>query len=62
MFNNVKRCQDAKCFSFTSICFSFFSQVYMINLKRRPLRRQRMLASLEQLGMKVKVLDAVDGK
>ena len=34
----------------------------MINLKRRPLRRKRMMASLRELGIKVKLVDAVDGK
>ncbi|KAK3739374.1 hypothetical protein QZH41_015762, partial [Actinostola sp. cb2023] len=39
-----------------------FDEIYMINLKRRPLRRRRMMASLEELGIKVKIVDAVDGK
>ncbi|XP_031561834.1 procollagen galactosyltransferase 2-like isoform X2 [Actinia tenebrosa] len=36
-------------------------EIYMINLKRRPLRRRRMLASLKELGIDVKLVDAVDG-
>lgn len=39
-----------------------FDEIYLINLKRRPLRRKRMLASLKELGISVKMLDAVDGK
>lgn len=39
-----------------------FDEIYLINLKRRPLRRRRMLASLKEMGISVKLLDAVDGK
>jgi len=39
-----------------------FDEIYLINLKRRPLRRKRMLASLKELGISVKLFDAVDGK
>lgn len=39
-----------------------FDEIYLINLKRRPLRRRRMLASLKELGISVKLMDAVDGK
>ncbi|XP_023930277.1 procollagen galactosyltransferase 1 isoform X1 [Lingula anatina] len=39
-----------------------FDQIYMINLVRRPERRERMVASLDELGLKVKIVDAVDGK
>lgn len=39
-----------------------FDEIYLINLKRRPVRRKRMLASLKELGIKVKMFDAVDGK
>ena len=39
-----------------------FDEIYMINLKRRPLRRQRMLQSLKWLGIEAKEFDAVDGK
>lgn len=38
------------------------TQVYLINLKRRPDRRDCMLRSLEVLGIDVTVTDAVDGK
>lgn len=37
-------------------------QIYLINLRRRPDRRQRMLLSLNELEVDVKVVDAVDGK
>ncbi|XP_028515953.1 probable inactive glycosyltransferase 25 family member 3 [Exaiptasia diaphana] len=39
-----------------------FDEIYVINLKRRPLRRKRMVASLAELGIKAKFIDAVDGK
>ncbi|XP_078459593.1 procollagen galactosyltransferase 1-like [Lampetra planeri] len=39
-----------------------FDEVYMINLKRRPERRLRMLRSLEEQQIQCKVVDAVDGK
>ncbi|CAM4595492.1 unnamed protein product [Leuciscus chuanchicus] len=39
-----------------------FNQVYLINLKRREDRRDRMLRSLEVLGIDVTLTDAVDGK
>ncbi|EDO43389.1 predicted protein [Nematostella vectensis] len=39
-----------------------FDEIYMINLKRRPLRRRRMMASLAELGIQAKPVDAVDGK
>ncbi|XP_051722782.1 procollagen galactosyltransferase 2 [Ctenopharyngodon idella] len=39
-----------------------FNQVYLINLKRREDRRDRMLRSLEALGIDVTLTDAVDGK
>lgn len=39
-----------------------FDKVFMINLRRRTKRRNRMLACFEELGLDVKVLDAVDGK
>uniref|UniRef100_A0A7N9B1H9 Cerebral endothelial cell adhesion molecule n=1 Tax=Mastacembelus armatus TaxID=205130 RepID=A0A7N9B1H9_9TELE len=37
------------------------SQIYLINLRRRPDRRDRMLFSLNELEIDVKVVDAVDG-
>ncbi|XP_046336302.1 inactive glycosyltransferase 25 family member 3-like [Haliotis rufescens] len=39
-----------------------FDQVYVINLLRRPERRQRMIATMYDLGIQVKFVDAVDGK
>ncbi|KAG9483365.1 procollagen galactosyltransferase 2 [Eleutherodactylus coqui] len=39
-----------------------FDEVYMINLKRRMDRRVRMLRSLYELKIQVKIFDAVDGK
>ncbi|VDI31941.1 collagen beta-1,O-galactosyltransferase [Mytilus galloprovincialis] len=39
-----------------------FDQVYMINLLRRPERRQRMLDAFKELGIQAKIIDAVDGK
>lgn len=36
-------------------------QVYLINLRRRPDRRERMLWSLYELEISAKVVDAVDG-
>lgn len=39
-----------------------FDEVYLINLKRRTERRERMLKSLSELGINAKLLDAVDGK
>ena len=37
-------------------------QIYLINLRRRADRRERMLLSLNELEVDVKVVDAVDGK
>ena len=39
-----------------------FDEVYMINLERRPERRNRMLALLDMIGIDVRVFDAVDGR
>ncbi|XP_033732543.1 procollagen galactosyltransferase 1-like isoform X2 [Pecten maximus] len=39
-----------------------FDEIYMINLVRRPLRRERMLRSLKELGLQVTIFDAVDGR
>uniref|UniRef100_A0A3B5QJV2 Cerebral endothelial cell adhesion molecule n=1 Tax=Xiphophorus maculatus TaxID=8083 RepID=A0A3B5QJV2_XIPMA len=36
-------------------------QIYLINLRRRPDRRDRMLYSLNELEVDVKVVDAIDG-
>ncbi|KAH9500757.1 Procollagen galactosyltransferase 1 [Bulinus truncatus] len=39
-----------------------FDEIYMINLKRRPARRFRMLTAFDYLGIDAKIIDAVDGK
>ncbi|XP_001608141.2 glycosyltransferase 25 family member [Nasonia vitripennis] len=39
-----------------------FSNVYMINLLRRPERRRRMMSCLNELGIQVEIIDAVDGR
>lgn len=39
-----------------------FDQIYLINLARRVERRDRMFRSFEELGLKVKLFEAVDGK
>ncbi|KAK7094496.1 procollagen galactosyltransferase 1-like [Littorina saxatilis] len=39
-----------------------FDQVYMINLERRPDRRERMVNAFEILGIDAKLVPAVDGK
>ncbi|XP_059143528.1 glycosyltransferase 25 family member-like [Physella acuta] len=39
-----------------------FDEIYMINLKRRPARRFRMLKAFEYLDLDVKIIDAFDGK
>lgn len=39
-----------------------FDRIFMINLKRRPERRKRMMACFDLLGLDVTTLDAVDGK
>lgn len=44
------------------IHLSPLSQIYLINLRRRLDRRDRMLFSLNELEIDVKVVDAVDGK
>ncbi|XP_012689568.2 probable inactive glycosyltransferase 25 family member 3 [Clupea harengus] len=38
-----------------------FDEIYLINLRRRPERRERMMWSLYELGINAKVVDAVDG-
>ncbi|NXU07199.1 GT253 glycosyltransferase, partial [Buphagus erythrorhynchus] len=38
-----------------------FDEIFLINLVRRPDRRQRMLASLQELEIVPRVVDAVDG-
>jgi len=40
---------------------TFFDQIYLINLNKRPRRRLTMLQEMDQLGIKVKVVPAVDG-
>ncbi|KAI5612643.1 procollagen galactosyltransferase 2, partial [Silurus asotus] len=39
-----------------------FDEIYIINLRRRMDRRERMLCTLDVLGIEVTVTDAVDGK
>ncbi|OWF49716.1 procollagen galactosyltransferase 1-like isoform X2 [Mizuhopecten yessoensis] len=39
-----------------------FDEIYMINLVRRPERRQRMMEALKELGIQVTIFDAVDGR
>lgn len=39
-----------------------FDEIFMINLKRRPERRRRMLNVFDELGINATILDAVDGK
>lgn len=39
-----------------------FDQIYLVNLKRRPDRLQRMQACFEELGIDYKLIEAVDGK
>lgn len=39
-----------------------FFQIYMINLLRRPLRRERMYKAFRILGIEAKTVNAVDGK
>ncbi|CAL1530548.1 unnamed protein product [Lymnaea stagnalis] len=39
-----------------------FDEIYMINLKRRPARRSRMMKAFDYLGIDAKIVDAVDGK
>ncbi|KAI4872281.1 hypothetical protein NFI96_027706 [Prochilodus magdalenae] len=39
-----------------------FDEIFLINLKRRKDRRERMLNTLEALGLEATVTDAVDGK
>lgn len=39
-----------------------FDKIYMINLLRRPERRERMVACFDELGLDVTVVDAVDGQ
>uniref|UniRef100_A0A8C9VGZ1 Collagen beta(1-O)galactosyltransferase 2b n=1 Tax=Scleropages formosus TaxID=113540 RepID=A0A8C9VGZ1_SCLFO len=39
-----------------------FDEIFLINLKRRLERRQRMLCTLATLGIEATVMDAVDGK
>ena len=39
-----------------------FDQIYMINLERRPDRKERMLHAFDILGIEAKIVPAVDGK
>jgi len=38
-----------------------FDEIYLVNLKRRPDRLQRMLACFDELGIEAKMIEAVDG-
>ncbi len=42
--------------------FALYAQVYMIGLVRRPERRNRMIACLEELDFNYTLFDAVDGR
>lgn len=44
------------------ILYWIFFQIYMINLLRRPLRRERMYKAFRILGIEAKTVNAVDGK
>lgn len=46
----------------TRYMYVHFLQVYVINLARRPERRGRMSAILDELGYNYTVFDAVDGR
>lgn len=37
-------------------------KIYMINLERRPERRDRMTNCFQELGIEVEITSAVDGK
>lgn len=39
-----------------------FDEIYMINLVRRHERRRRMMHCFDELGLKVNIVDAVDGR
>lgn len=39
-----------------------WAQVFMINLKRRADRRERMLRALRDQGIECRLVEAVDGK
>ncbi|XP_017776204.1 PREDICTED: glycosyltransferase 25 family member [Nicrophorus vespilloides] len=39
-----------------------FDKIFMINLVRRPERRDRMVKCFDELGLDVQIIDAVDGK
>ena len=45
-----------------SLTIIFLIQVYMINLKRRPDRYDKMVRCFEELGIDFKYVEAVDGK
>ncbi|XP_078686961.1 procollagen galactosyltransferase 1-A-like isoform X1 [Branchiostoma floridae x Branchiostoma belcheri] len=38
-----------------------FDEIYVINLKRRPERRKRMVHTLKEIGLDFKLMEAVDG-
>lgn len=67
LFTNIKDGRDIH-FSYGMKFTEFINhlpsspQIYLINLRRRLDRRDRMLFSLNELEIDVKVVDAVDGK
>ncbi|TTY05123.1 putative inactive glycosyltransferase 25 family member 3 [Bagarius yarrelli] len=52
---------DEGYFRSVCVCVCVCVQIYLINLRRRPDRRERMLWSLYELEIDTKVVDAVDG-
>uniref|UniRef100_A0A7N6ABW9 Glycosyl transferase family 25 domain-containing protein n=1 Tax=Anabas testudineus TaxID=64144 RepID=A0A7N6ABW9_ANATE len=48
--------------NYLSLPDCFTSRIFLINLKRRQDRRTRMLKSMASLGLRVTLMDAVDGK
>ncbi|XP_057289831.1 procollagen galactosyltransferase 1-A-like [Hydractinia symbiolongicarpus] len=49
-------------YEFPTPTYAGFDEIFMINLKRRPDRYERMKLSLKELGLKWKYFEAVDGK
>uniref|UniRef100_A0A8C8A6A2 Collagen beta(1-O)galactosyltransferase 2b n=1 Tax=Oryzias sinensis TaxID=183150 RepID=A0A8C8A6A2_9TELE len=52
---------ESHCFV-NKVAFAFDFQIFLINLKRRLDRRQRMLKTMASLGLQATSVDAVDGK
>ena len=62
-FNSVNILPEfAKFVSYPKTTKLGFSEVYMINLKRRPERKIKMEATMKELGLDFKYFEAVDGK